>query len=295
MLGKKLSVWNDRKGMFSPLKAITLALVCLPGLWVAWKLATGTMGAKPVTEALHETGLWAVRLLLITLSITPLRLITGLNRLILIRRMLGVSAFAYLVIHFSLYLFDQKFDLWRVASEIVLRFYLTIGFAGLLMMAALGVTSTDGMIRRMGAQAWNRLHLLVYPLALIAFWHGALQSKINVSEHIVMAGLFLALMGVRGMKNRIAIAPLPLFGLAVLAMLAAGMLELAWYGIATGIPPGRIFDANFMLDLAPRPALAAGLIALVLPLLAILAKWLPSNGSARYKRALDRPAVPLGE
>ncbi len=129
---QKLALWNDRKGEFSPLKAITLALVCLPGLWVAFKLASGTMGAKPIEAALHETGLWSVRLLLITLAITPFRLITGYNRIILIRRMLGVAAFAYLVIHFGLYLFDQKFDLWRVASEIVLRFYLTIGFVGLV-------------------------------------------------------------------------------------------------------------------------------------------------------------------
>lgn len=280
---QKFSVWNDRKGVFSPLKAITLALILLPGLWVAYRLATGTMGAKPVEAALHETGLWSVRLLLVTLTITPLRLITGQNRLILIRRMLGVSALAYLVIHFGLYVFDQKFDLWRVVSEIALRFYLTIGFVGLAMMLALGITSTDGMIRRMGAQAWNRLHLLVYPAAVIAFWHGALQSKINASEHIVMAGLFLALMGVRAMRNRMALTPLTLAGLAALAMAAAAGLETLWYALATGIPSGRIFDANFIFDLQPRPALVVGMIALALPALAVLARLSPAARQPRIR------------
>lgn len=280
---RKLAVWNDRKGVFSPLKALTLTLVCLPGLWVAFRLATGTMGAKPVEAALHETGLWSVRLLLITLAITPLRLVTGQNRLILIRRMLGVSALAYLVIHFGLYIFDQKFDLWRVATEIALRFYLTIGFIGLTVMLALGITSTDGMIRRMGAGAWNRLHLLVYPAAIISFWHGALQSKINASEHIIMAGLFLALMAVRAMRNRVALTPLALAGLAILAMVATAGLEALWYGLATGIPPGRIFDANFMFDLQPRPALVVGMIALVLPVLSVLARLSPAARQPRIR------------
>lgn len=280
---QKLSVWNDRKGAFSPLKAITLALVCLPGLWVSFKLATGTIGAKPIEAALHETGLWSVRLLLVTLAITPLRLITGQNRLILIRRMLGVSALAYLVIHFGLYIFDQKFDLWRVASEIIMRFYLTIGFVGLLVMLALGITSTDGMIRRMGAGAWNRLHLLVYPAAIVSFWHGALQSKINASEHIVMAGLFLALIGVRLMRNRIPLSPLTLAGLAILAMIVTAGLEALWYGLATGIPPGRIFAANFIFDLQPRPALVVGMIALALPALAVLTRMSPTARQPRIR------------
>ncbi|KAF0226636.1 MAG: hypothetical protein FD175_3003 [Beijerinckiaceae bacterium] len=276
-----LKLWNDRKGVFSPLKALTLVLVCLPGLWIGWRLATGTMGAKPIEAALHETGLWSVRLLLVTLAITPFRLITGLNRVILIRRMLGVSALAYLVIHLGLYVFDQKFDLWRIASEIVLRFYLTIGFVGFVMLLALGATSTDGMIRRMGALAWNRLHWLVYPAAVISYWHGALQSKIDASEHIMMAGLFLALIGVRLMRRRVALGPLPLLGLAGLAMGTTALIEVSWYALASNIPPARIFAANFMIDLQPRPALGVGLIALALPVLALLPRFMPAGRQAR--------------
>lgn len=274
-------LWNDRKGQFSPLKATTLALVCLPALWIALQFSTGVLGAKPIEVALHETGLWATRLLLITLAVTPFRLITGQNKVVLIRRMLGVAALVYTLIHFSLYIVDQRFDLIKVVSEIVLRFYLTIGAISLIAMIALGVTSTDGMIRRMGALAWNRLHLLIYPLTLLGLWHGALQSKINISEAAVMTGLFLALLGVRVLRRRFGLTVLPLAGLVVLGVIVTAGLEAAWYGLATGIPPERIFAANFMIDLQPRPALVVGMIASTLPLLALLSRWLPG---ARQQR-----------
>lgn len=283
MLWQNFMLWNDRKGQFSPLKAITLALVCLPALWLAIQNSLGGLGAKPIEVALHETGLWATRLLLVTLLITPFRLITGQNQALLVRRMIGVAALAYTLIHFALYIVDQRFDLIKVASEIVLRFYLTIGAISLIAMVALGATSTDGMIRRMGAQAWNRLHLLVYPLTLLGLWHGALQSKINISEAAVMTGLFLALMGVRAMRRRFRMTVLPLLGLAVVAALVTAGLEAAWYGLATGIPPERILAANLMIDLQPRPALVVGMIASSLPLLALLARWLPGARPPRTR------------
>jgi methionine sulfoxide reductase heme-binding subunit len=264
-----MRIWNDRKGTFSPLKAAVLVLVCLPGLWIVYRFAAGLLGSKPITEALHQTGLWSLRLTLITLAVTPFRLITGQNRVLIIRRMLGVAASVYLMAHFALYFVDQKFDLWRVASEIVLRFYLTIGFVALLMMAALGATSFDRAIRSMGAAAWNRLHLLVYPMTILGLWHGALQSKINATEHIVMAGVFLALMGVRVMNRRVPITLFTLFGLAIFVMITTACIEFGWYALATGISPWRIFDANFMIALQPRPALGVGMIAMSLPLLAL--------------------------
>lgn len=265
--------WNDRKGNFSPLKAVTLALVILPGLWLAYRLGTGQLGAKPITESLHQTGLWSVRLLLVTLALSPARIITGWNRLILVRRMLGVSALAYALVHFALYFVEQKFALGVIAREIALRFYLTIGFAGLLAMAALGATSTDAMIRRMGAMRWNRLHWLIFPLTLLALWHGALQSKIDASGHILMAGLFLGLVAVRGMKGLVAIHALSLAGVVLVSVLATAGIEYLWYRLATGLPAERVFQANFMLALQPRPALGVGMITLAMPLLALVARF----------------------
>lgn len=278
-------LWHDRQGRFSAFKLAVLAIVLAPGLWIGWKLVAGQLGPKPINAGLHEIGLWSVRFLLVTLAITPLRLITGQNRLILVRRMLGVASFAYAAIHLVFYIVDLKFDLAKVVSEIVLRFYLLIGFAGLLGLLALAATSTDAMIRRLGAARWNRLHALVYAIALLALWHGALQSKIDASEHVVMAGLFLALMGVRAMRGRVSFNVFSLFLLAVLAAAATLAVEMAWYGLATGIPASRIFEANFMLALQPRPALVVGMIAMVLPGLSLVSGGTKQRTGAR--RALQ--------
>ncbi|WP_284176776.1 ferric reductase-like transmembrane domain-containing protein [Rhabdaerophilum sp. SD176] len=278
----------DRQGRFSSLKAAVLIAVILPGLWISWRLAAGQMGAKPITAALHETGLWSVRLLLVTLLITPLRAMTGQNRLLQVRRMLGVSALAYALIHLGLYVFDLKFDLVKVASEIVLRFYLTIGFAALMAMAAMGATSFDSSIRKLGAERWNRLHSLIYPLALLTLWHGALQSKIDASEHIVMTGLFLALIGARFLRRQGKLTPLWLLGLAIATALATSLVEFGWYALATGFPAGRVFAANLSWDLAPRPALIAGLLALSLPLTAWATRWFSSVPKPGYTGARQR-------
>jgi sulfoxide reductase heme-binding subunit YedZ len=272
--------WNDRLGRFAPMKALALAGVIAPGLWIAGHWLNGTLGAKPLEVALHETGLWAVRLLLVTLAITPFRLITGWGKLLQIRRMLGVSALIYVLIHLSLYVIQQKFVVLTILSEIALRFYLTIGFVGLVMMLALGLTSTDSMIRRMGAAKWNRLHKLVYPLSFLAIFHGALQAKINVNEEVIQIGLFAILMTVRVMRGRVTLGFWPLFALVVVAVPFAAGIEALWYGLATGIPWRRVLDANMMLALAPRPALWVGIIALSLPLASLLSQL----GFSRGKR-----------
>jgi sulfoxide reductase heme-binding subunit YedZ len=261
--------WQDRAGRFAPLKALAFFGVLAPGLWISFKFLTGTIGVKPVEAALHETGLWAVRLLLVTLAITPLRLVTGWGKWLQIRRMLGVAALTYTLIHLALYVVQQKYDLIVVAREIVLRFYLTIGFASLAAMIALGLTSTDRALRTMGAERWNRLHQLVYPLTLLAIFHAFLQAKIDVSEEVIQIGVFLVLMAVRLLRKIDALHWLALLALALLSVPIAMGLEALWYGLATGVPWRRIFMANFDLALAPRPAVIVGAMALILPVLAL--------------------------
>src|SRR5258708_22341478 len=139
--------WLDRRGRFSILKATTLALLAAPGLVNAIRYLANDLGARPLNEAIHATGLWAVRLLLLSLAATPMRQILRLPQLIVVRRMIGVAAFAYAVGHLALYAADQALDPARVGAEIVLRLYLTIGFAAFLLLAALAITSTHGMIR----------------------------------------------------------------------------------------------------------------------------------------------------
>lgn len=263
----------DRQGRFSPLRAAALALCCAPALWLGWGLVADTLGPKTLEALNHETGVWSLRLLLATLAISPLRLITGWNKLITIRRMLGVSTFAYAFAHLVFYIADQKFDLIKVASEIALRFYLTIGFLSLLALGVLAATSFDSAVKRLGAQRWSRLHSLVYPLTVLALWHAALQAKLKVSEPTIMAGVFVALMLMRLMRGRVPVNLATLSALALIMLPLTAGIEYLWYALATNIPAARVFSANFTLALAPRPALVTAMILLALPL-ASLAKQL---------------------
>ncbi len=262
--------WTDRNGRFSPFKLAILVALLLPGLYIGIGLATGTLGAKPIEVATHEIGLWTIRFLMITLAVTPLRVIAGWRRLIHVRRMLGVATFCYALIHLSLYAADQKFNLGRVASEIAVRFYLTIGFAGLVGLAMLAATSTDGAIRKLGKK-WTLLHKAVYVIAMLGLAHFFIQSKIDVSEAAVMAGIFVLLMAYRLAKRvKLKLTPVALTVIAVgIAALTAG-LEVVWYASATGVDPARILQANLDFSFLVRPTwwvlgtgLAVVLVALV--------------------------------
>ncbi|MGE5270095.1 MAG: sulfite oxidase heme-binding subunit YedZ [Thiohalocapsa sp.] len=249
--------WNDYSGRLSPLKLTVFVALFVPALWVAAAFSLGWLGARPLNEAIHQIGLWTIRLIFIALAITPLRAVLQWPRLILVRRMVGVAAFAYALCHLTLYTADQSFDLAKVAREIVLRIYLTIGFAAVLGLAALAATSTDGMVRCL-ARRWQQLHRLVYLIALLAVVHFWMQSKLEVWEPTVMAGIYLWLMGYRGLARFVAVrGRLPLVWLAALAVAAAGLTalgEAAYFRLAYGVDPLRVIAANWSLDTGLRPA-----------------------------------------
>ncbi len=247
--------WNDRAGRFSALKTATLVLVSLPALWLAYRALFLGLGARPLTEAIHKMGDWTVYFLLITLAVTPARRLFDWNKLILIRRIVGLSALAYILVHLGLYIIDSRLDLGFVAREIVLRIYLTIGFTAILGLVALGVTSTDGMIKRMGGKAWNRLHALIYVIAPLAILHYYLQSKVDVTQPVLMSGFYFWLMGYRlmaryGYKQGL----VPLLVLTVAASLLTAVVEATWYGLATGIGWQRVILANLDFSYTIRPA-----------------------------------------
>ena len=255
--------WNDRAGRFSALKAATLVLVALPALWLLYRTLFLGLGARPLIEAIHKMGDWTIYFLLVTLAITPARRLFDWNKLIHIRRIVGLTALAYILVHLGLYIVDSRLDLGFVAREIVLRIYLTIGFAAILGLVALGVTSTDGMIRRMGGKAWNRLHALIYVIAPLAILHYYMQSKIDVTQPVLMSGFYFWLMGYRLMARRgYKQGAIPLVLLTVAAALLTALTEAAWYGLATGVGWQRVILANLDFSYTIRPAwwvLAAGL------------------------------------
>jgi sulfoxide reductase heme-binding subunit YedZ len=251
-----------------------LAAVFVPGLLTAFWLADGDLGARPIIEAIHEAGLWAVRFLLIALAVTPLRAALDWGKLLLVRRMLGLTALAYAVAHFSLYIVDENGNLLLVASEIIHRFYLTIGFVVLLGLIALGATSTDAAIRRMG-RWWKRLHRLSYPLGVLALLHYFIQSKANVSEPVFVAGLYVWLMLWRALpaswQRPVAVFP----ALAALSAAAAAGIEFAWYGIATHINPWRVLAADETLRFGLRPAHYVALVTLGLGVVILVRRFGP--------------------
>lgn len=276
--------WTDRKGQFAPLKLIVFLALFGPVLWVGWQGWQGDLGPKPVNEAIHQIGSWTVRLLLLSLAVTPLRSIVHWPRLVDVRRMLGVAAMAYALLHFCLYIVDQGGDLWRVASEIVLRIYLTIGFVALLGLVALGVTSTDGMVRRLGAVRWNRLHRTIYLLTVLSLVHSFLQSKVDVTEPVLMTGLFLVLMGHRALHKRGLRGMVPLAGLAIACAILTALIEAGWYAAKTGVDAGRVLAANLTIDISMRPSMWVLLAALALVPLRFLGE----------RRSPPRLAQPVG-
>ena len=220
---------REKSRRWSPEKIVAFVGVCLPALWLAYRTGAGDLGARPVTELIHCCGDWAVRILLVTLAITPARRLFHLPKLIQARRTLGVAAAFYIFTHFTLYVIDQKFDLRTVASEIVLRFYLTIGFLGLIGLIALAVTSTDAMIRRLGHN-WGRLHRIAYAIGVIAVVHFALQKKLDIYEPLLMTGFLFWLLGFRLIQRYAREVTFPwLLALAVLTTLFTAIYEAIWY------------------------------------------------------------------
>lgn len=262
--------WLDRAGRLSWLKLV-LFLACLaPACELAIAYRLDALGAKPVTALIHGTGEWAVRFLLAGLAITPLRRIADWPKLILVRRMLGVTAMAYALAHLALYVADQNFDLVKVVSEIALRIYLTIGFVALAGLIALGATSTDAAIRNMGPN-WHRLHRLVYTITVLGLVHYFLQAKIDVSAPVFWTGVFLLLMGWRIMRKfRLPERPWALLLLAIAAALLTAGLEAAWYGLASGVPAGLVLAANLDFSGPIRPAWWVLAVGLALPVTALV-------------------------
>jgi len=251
----------DRAGRFSPLKATVFVLLFVPGLWTAIDLATGNLGPRPYDAATHETGTWTIRLIFLSLLITPLQQLGQWPKLIGLRRMVGVAACVYGLAHLALFVVHERYDVVKVVSEIVLRIYLTIGFVALLGLAALAVTSTDGMIRRLGSKKWKRLHQAVYVIGILATVHFFMQSKLNVYEPLIMAGLYLWLMLYRlvaARSVRAKQAPLLTAGvLAAVATIATMLGEALWFRLSRGIDPLRVLSANLSLDdIGMRPGWA---------------------------------------
>ncbi len=147
-------------------------VLCLaPLAWLVYRALTGGLSPNPIDDITDETGQWALRLLLASLAVTPLRRLTGWNGIITWRRLLGLFAFFYVCLHLTTYVvLDQFFDVQAIAADIAKRRYITVGAAGFLLLLPLAITSTTGWIRRLGRR-WAQLHRLVYVAAACGVVH----------------------------------------------------------------------------------------------------------------------------
>ena len=179
-------------------KLLVLVNCAVPATLLGWDAWHHKLGANPVNFAILTTGLMALIFLMLTLAVTPLRKITGLNWLISFRRMLGLYAFFYACAHFLIFFsLDRGFSVSSTFHEIIKRKYLWLGITGLLVMVPLAATSTNAMIKRLGGKRWRTLHRLVYVAAVAGVIHYYMQVKADVRQPLVFAAVLAILLGYR--------------------------------------------------------------------------------------------------
>jgi len=187
------------------MKPVTLALLLAPFIYLAvlWIImlngGSTPMGWDPVKWTHHYLGDTAIRILLATLAVTPVRDITGWAPIALIRRRIGLAAFFYALLHMLAYLgLDRGWSLVKLWEDVVIRTYITLGMIALVLMVPLALTSTNGMIRRLGRKTWDRIHWLIYPLAILAVTHNMLMQKtLWQMQPTVHAAILAVLLGWR--------------------------------------------------------------------------------------------------
>jgi sulfoxide reductase heme-binding subunit YedZ len=174
----------------------------VPAGLIAYRLFTDQLGANPIVEALNQLGLWTLILLLATLACTPLKKVLHWNWPLHVRKLLGLSAFTYVCLHFAVYIVsnagvDQFFvwdEIWR---DILKRKFITVGFAAFVLLIPLAVTSTNTMVKRLGFKRWKLLHRLVYPAAALGVIHFVWRVKADTREPLIYAAILAVLLGVR--------------------------------------------------------------------------------------------------
>ena len=188
------------KSFYRLTKPVVFLVCLLPLVFLllrAFEVTGFGLGANPIEELLHELGRWGLKFLLLSLSITPLRRWTGWNWLLRFRRMLGVFAFYYIVLHFLTYaILDQGLDIAAIIEDVIKRPYITLGMTGLLLLIPLAITSTKGMMRRLGRR-WQKLHRLVYVIAILAVWHFYWQVKLDTLDASLYALVLAVLLATR--------------------------------------------------------------------------------------------------
>lgn len=180
------------------IKTVLFALCLIPAFLLWRGFAMDSLGANPIEAITRNTGEWTLRFLLITLCVTPLRKYSGWHWVVRLRRMLGLFAFAYGAAHLSTYLWlDQFFDWQAIAKDILKRPFITVGFAALVLMTPLALTSSNFAIRKLGGRRWQSLHRAIYPIAMLGCIHFWWLVKKDVTEPLIYSVILAVLLGLR--------------------------------------------------------------------------------------------------
>jgi sulfoxide reductase heme-binding subunit YedZ len=200
-----------RKRRWSKVVVFTLGLA--PLFWLLWRAYNHRLSANPIEFITHYTGDWTLRLIVITLCVTPARRILKRPQLIQYRRMIGLFAFFYASLHFLTYLvIDKFFDWHEILTDIGKRTYITVGFTAFVILTSLAITSTTGWIRRLGGKRWQRLHQLIYLAIVAGVIHYYWSVKSDVRDPILYGFFAAVLLGYRVWvgKSKKTAAPPPL-------------------------------------------------------------------------------------
>jgi len=166
--------------------------------YLGFRALTGDLGANPIDFVTDTLGRWTLRILLASLALTPLRIVTGQAWPISLRRLLGLFAFTYALMHFSVWIVLDFFFEWDLMlADVAKRPYITVGLSALLLLTPLALTSTSGMIKRLGAKTWRRLHRLVYVAAILGVLHYLWLAKVGVRTPWIYAAVLAVLLGIR--------------------------------------------------------------------------------------------------
>lgn len=271
--------WQNRQRRFSWLKAAVFILMFAPAIWLLYQVAAERFGATPLAGLTYWSGVWATAVLLLALAVTPVSTIFCWNQFIIVRRMIGVTALVYTIAHIIIYFALRFWDFASIANEMATRLTLVVATVSTIGLIALGVTSLDVAIRRMGLKGWNRLHNTIYVLTGLAVLHYLLSPGIFTSQYL-MSGMFFWLMVWRGLNRRgWGDDPRALAALAAASCLFTAFFEAGWIWVYHGFEPIWTFSNNFNLVFGIAPAWKVFALGLLIAL-AVIGKGVLHRRSA---------------
>jgi len=262
--------WQDRDRGFSWLKASTFALMFAPAIWLVYEVGAEQFGPVPLGGMTYWSGFWALALLLLALAITPALTIFRWRHLIIVRRMIGVTALAYTVAHIIIYFALRFWDFAQIAHEMATRVSLILATVATVGLIALGATSLDEAVRRMGAKGWNRLHNTIYVIAGLALIHYLLSPDYYPDQYLT-SGIFFWLMIWRVLnRHGYGTDARVLAVLAVASCLFTALLEAGWAWAYHDYEPSFTLANNFSLVLGISPAWKVLVLGLLIALAAAI-------------------------